>query len=53
MSWRLQLKEDMTGLGVTRDVRNPRPDIEWGRRTRLSPTPRRWGKGHQGEQGEL
>ena len=38
----------MTGVGVTQDVALDRK--EWKRRTR--PTPRRLGKGHQGEQGE-
>ena len=36
-TWHQQIKEDMTGMGVTQDVALDR--TEWRRRTR--PTPRR------------
>ena len=44
-TWNQQIKHDMTGVGVTQDVALDRK--EWRRRTR--PTPRRYGKCHQGE----
>ena len=47
-TWHQQMKEDMAGVGVIQDVALDRK--EWRRRTR--PTPARYGKGHQGEQGE-
>ena len=43
-----KIKDDVTGMGVTQDVALDRN--EWRRRTR--PTPRKYGKGHQGEQGD-
>ena len=43
-----KIKDDMTGVGVTQDVALDRN--EWRRRTR--PTPRKYGKGHEGEQGD-
>ena len=45
-TWHQQIKDDMTGVGVTQDVALHRN--EWRRRTR--PTPRRYGKGHQGKE---